>query len=176
MTPEDFDALFDSFTHSAVRYEGLGEYRVGGAEAERLAAFQAGHARPLRSVGTDPWLARIATTTLAGKTWGRIRVVDTPLTDYQRYQLASHVEAQAVGEQVFIARRSDIPGSSDDFWLFDRDTPTAHAVLMSYAADGRWLGAELTTDPTTLARLGGWLDSVRAVAVTLNEFLAVAGA
>lgn len=175
MTPEDFDALFDSFTTSVARLETLPAYLVGGAEAERLKAFREGRPRPLRSVRTDPWLARIALSTLAGKSWTRVRVVDTPLTEYQRYQLASHQEAQAAGEQVFIARREFAgPDLGPDFWLFDRGLPTARAAVMHYDPDGRWLGVDLEADPGELAPLGEHLDAVLAVAVSLNEFLAVA--
>lgn len=175
MTPEDFDALFDSFEHTVVRLETLPEYRVGGAEAERLAAFHAGRPRPLRSVRNDPWLTRIALTTAAGKSWSRVRVVDDPLTPYQRYQLQSHVEAQACGEEVLIARRSLTSNGGPDFWLFDAGRPGARAVVMDYDEQGRWLGAHLVDDPAEVERLAAAVEKVRDVAVPLNEYLAVSG-
>lgn len=170
--PEDFDALFDSFRFTVVRLETLPAYDVGGAEAVRLRAFHDGRPRPARSVRTDPWLARIAATTMHGKSWSRTRVIDEPMTDYQRYQLVSYAESQAVGEQVRIARRSEVDPESGDFWLFDAGTENAHAVLMNYDEAGRWLGPELASDPAAASVLRGRVDSVTARAVSLNEFLA----
>jgi hypothetical protein len=87
----DFDGLLNSFQRTVSRLEALPAYDVGGAEAERIAAFRAGMARPDRNVRTDPRLARIALSTLVeGKRWERVRVVDDPLSDYQRYQMESH--------------------------------------------------------------------------------------
>ena len=172
MTPEHFDALFNTFHHTVARLETLPAYAVGGAEGERLEAFHAGRPRPLRNVVTDPWLARIARTVADGKTWRRVRVVDEPLTDYQRYQLASYGESQAVGEQVSIVRRSalSVPVTGD-FWLFDADTSAARAVLMRYDAEGHWLGADLEDDPAVAAELVRQLSAVSTAAVSLNEFL-----
>ncbi|MGI5131560.1 DUF6879 family protein [Pseudonocardia sp. CA-107938] len=173
MTPEEFDALFDSFASTVSRLETLPAYDVGGDEADRLAAARAGTPRPLRSVSTSPWLTRIAIQTIQqGKVWTRVRVLDDPLTDYESAELISYGEAQAVGEVVRIALRADVPGDVSDFWLFDAGLPGEHAVLMSYDAEGHWLGADLCTDPATLANLRNQLEEVLARTVSLNEFLA----
>jgi len=174
VTPEHFDALFDTFHTSAVRLETLPAYAVADYEGERLDAFCAGRALPLRTVATDPWLARIATTTLAGKRWLRVRVVDEPLTDYQRFELAVYPETQAVGEQIRVLPRSAVTSDGPDFWLFDGDTPAARAVLMSYDPAGQWLGAELADDAVTLAACRDRLAEALAVSVPLNEYLAAA--
>jgi hypothetical protein len=167
----EFDALFDAFTTEVARLETLPAYAVGGAEQQRLAAFRGGHPRPLRSVRTDPWLARMAVSTVvAGKSWTRIRVVDDPMTDYQRYQLASYRESQAVGEQVRIAQRVAVGEVGTDFWLFDRRM----VVLMHYDADGRVDRRELRDDRALVDRCRDQLDAVAALAVPLNDFLAVA--
>lgn len=172
MRPEHFDALFDTFHHTVARLETLPSYAVGGAEGERLEAFHAGRARPLRNVVTDPWLARIARTSADGKTWRRVRVVDEPLTDYQRYQLASYRESQAVGERVSIVRRSALPVPIEgDFWVFDAYTSARRAVLMRYDKQGHWLGADLVDDTATVTDLAAQLDAVATAAVSLNEFL-----
>lgn len=177
LTAQEFDALFDDFTSTVFRLEALPRYAIGGAEAERIAAFEHGLPRPLRSVRTDPWLARIATSTItAGKSWSRLRVVDDPMTDYQRYQLESQREAQAVGEEVLLVRRADVgfdPGP--DFWLFDeRDPLRAHAVLMHYDADGRIERRELIDGDMCESRQL-WRVKKLALrhAVPLNSFLAV---
>lgn len=178
MTPEAFDALFDAFRHSVTRLETLPAYAVGGAEAERLAAFHDGRPRPLRTVVTDPWLARIARTSPGpdGKRWERVRVVDDPLTGYQRYQMASYRESQACGEQVSIARRRDVDIAGRDFWLFDAGTPHGFAVLMAYDEEGRWLGADRVDDPDVVADLAVELDAAAKYAMPLNVFLAAVDA
>jgi hypothetical protein len=172
VTPEEFDALFDTFHHTVARLEALPAYDVGGQEAARIQAFREGRPRPLRSVATDPWLARIAVSTItAGKRWTRVRVVDEPLTDYQRYQLTSHQESQAAGERVLIAPRSAVGDVGPDFWLFDEAGPDAHAVVMRYDAEGHWLGANLVTGREEVRELGERLQAVAARAAPLNEFL-----
>jgi hypothetical protein len=172
ITPEEFDALFDSFRHTVHRLEALPAYAVGGSEAERIRAFEHGLARPEQSVRTSPWLARIARSTLVdGKQWSRTRVVDTPLTDYQRYQIDNWRETQAVGSKTLIARRADVGDVGPDFWLFDASTSAAFAVIMRYDKAGHWLGAEHTDDPTVIADLVAVQAAVDAHAIPLNEFL-----
>ncbi len=56
-----------------------------------------------------------------------------------------------------------------DFWLFDPGAPDARAVIMDYSADGRWLGAELLTDPDTVRSLAEVRDSAMSQAMPLNE-------
>lgn len=172
MTPEDFDALFDSFRSTVVRLETLPAYNVGGAEAERLRAFRDGQPRPERSVRTDPWLARIALTTIDGKTWSRVRVVDSPPTDYQRYQFASYRESQAVGERVSVVERDTAGYGGPDFWLFDAGTSTARAVVMHYGQTGSWLGADLVTDRDELDEMHRHVRRVAELAVPFNVYIA----
>ena len=101
----DLTACFDLFERSAFRLETLPAYAVGGAEAERLRAFQLGLPRPERSVRTSPWLARIDQTTAAGKSWRRVRVVGWPLTEYERYQMLGYQESATAGDVIRIADR-----------------------------------------------------------------------
>jgi hypothetical protein len=174
VTPEQFDALFDTFCSTVFRLERLPVYAVGGAEAERLAAFREGRPRPERSVRTSPWLARIAASTAAGKAWQRIRIVDTPLTEYQRYQLESYRESQACGEEILLADRAQVDDLGVDLWLFDAGTPTAHAVLMRYTRGGRFERFDPIHDPDHLEEFQMWQRRTWARAVPLNTFLAQA--
>lgn len=168
LSAAEFDALFNAFTTEVARLEALSAYAVGGSEQQRLDAFRGGHPRPLRSVRTDPWLARIAVSSvIAGKSWTRIRVVDTPMTDYQRYQMASYRESQAVGEQVRIALRTAVGDVGPDFWLFDGRM----VVLMHYDGDGRVDHRELRNDRALVDHCRNRLEAVAALAVPLNEFL-----
>jgi hypothetical protein len=175
MTPEEFDACFDRFTTSVIRIETLQRYAVA-EESERISAFLRGEPRPERSVRTSPWLARIATTTVAGKSWRRVHVVQFPLSDYLRYQLAGYVESQACGEQIRLATSaSDLVDvlAVGDFWLFDAGTDNPYALDMRYDIEGRWLGADFITDGDRLRARCGAADVIWSAGSPLNHFLAV---
>jgi hypothetical protein len=174
VTPEHFDALFDTFHTTAVRLETLPAYQVADYEGDRLAAFLAGRPLPLRTIVTDPWLARIARTTMEGKRWSRVRVLDEPPTDYQRFELAVYPESQAVGETIHVLPRYAMKMDGPDFWLFDGDTPSARAVLMDYGPAGEWLGAQLVDDPPVIAVCRTRIAAALAVAEPLNAYEAVA--
>ena len=175
MTPGELGGCFDGFTRSAFRLETLPAYAAGGEEGERIAAFREGRPRPERSVRTSPWLARIAVTTAAGKTWQRVRLLDEPLTEYQRYQLASYVESAACGEEIRIAVRASRPAPGTlghDFWLFDASTPAAFAVQLSYDASGQFTGAVRLDDPEAIMTCRAERDLAVRSSVPLNEYLA----
>lgn len=176
MTPEDFDAHFDRFSSTVFRLETLQDYTA--SEAERVAAFLRGEPRPERSIRTSPWLARVARTTLEGKSWQRVRVIEEPVTDYTRYELEGYVESQAAGEQIRIARRagpSDFPKLAAlrrDFWLFDAGLTGEFALLMHYGPRGRFNSAELITGTQVLDELVAEHDLAVKWSVPLNQYLA----
>lgn len=173
MTPEDFDALFDSFDRTVVRFEARLSYSVGGAEQQRIDAFTAGAPRPERSVHTSPWLARIARQTVTeGKSWRRLRIADLPPNDYLRYQLVGYAESQAVGDEVRLLPREELHWPHiDDFWLFDGGTPSAHAVFMRYTHDGKLDSIE-PAGADRLDEMQRLVDAIWPEAVPLNQFLA----
>lgn len=167
ITEAELDALFDGATHSIFRLETLPAYSVD-SEVERFAAWRDGRPRPLRSVRTDSFLAEIAAGTLAGVDWERVRVVDDPLTDYQRYQLAGYLETQAVGCSIGLIPRRRVVEGCPDFWLFDHGTDHAAAVTLLYSPTGRPVGVERAP----VAALDAVRQAVSDAAVPLNDFLA----
>jgi hypothetical protein len=167
----DFDALFDTFTHSAYRLETLPAYAVS-QEDTALRSFLEGTPRPERSVRTSPWMRRIAVTTAAGKVWTRTRVHDTPLTDYQRFQLPAYLESQAVGDRTSLVDRTLVGDLGPDFWLLDADTDHPYAAVMHYSRDGHFEGFDLITDLDQLAALAARREAAEAHAVPLPDFLA----
>jgi hypothetical protein len=162
----DLAGCFDLFRASAFRLETLSAYRVP-AEAESLTAFRAGLPLPERSVRTSPWLARIHRTTLAGKSWSRIRVAASPLTEYQRYQMRCYPDSVRAGENIWIALGLDMEG---DFWLFDEESDP-FAALMAYDADGAYLSSEVTADPAIIGRCIERKRFAERHAVPLDTFL-----
>lgn len=167
------EECFDSFTATAFRLEARPAYAVAG-ETERIEAFRKGLPRPERSVRTSPWLARIAVTTIAGKRWQRVRVVSDPLTDYQRYQMASWIESQAAGEEIRIA-----PGrpfaNVHDFWLFDAGLPSSQLAVLRYDGQCRYLGADITASDKAIVEHMAARDLALAHSLPLNRWLAMAG-
>jgi Family of unknown function (DUF6879) len=177
VSPEEFSAHFDRFTSTVFRLETLQTYADPG-EADRVDAFLRGLPRPERSIRTSPWLARIARTTLAGRQWLRVRVVEEPLTGYTVYEMAGYVESQAAGEQIRVAlRAASWPPRSlrRDFWLMDAGTPGAFALLMNYGPAGQFKGAELVADPQILEELEAERDVAVGWSVPLNEYLVAHG-
>lgn len=165
---KQFDTLFDQIASTAERLEARPAYHVPG-EAALLNAWRHGEPRPERSVRTSPWLARIAVTTAtAGKVWSRIRVVDDPMTDAQRYALEAYRESQAAGERIFLAPRMAVEVDGPDFWLLDRRL----AVLMHYHPDGQLDRRELVEDQEVVSECARQFDQLAARAVALNVFLA----
>ena len=169
----DLMACFDAFERSAVRIEALPAYDVP-AEAESLRAFARGLPLPERSVRTSPWLARIAQTTAAGKSWSRTRVTGWPLTEYERFQLAyGYPPSEQAGEVIRVARRPDHPelaALGGDFWLFDGEDASPFAALMSYDGHGCYLGSEVTDDPGVIARCRQQAALAARCAVLLGAF------
>lgn len=131
----DFAELFENFSSSAFRVEGLSEYKVP-EEAEALELFQ--------SIGQLPpgynieWVELVSAAVGAGKTMSRLRLLSDELTDYEKFEIAGYAPAQAAGEDVRTARRADYE-FVEDFWLFD-DTWIAR---MKYDDQGRWLRADV---------------------------------
>lgn len=172
------DELLDGFTTTACKFEGRPAYKVGGEEAQRLDAWRHHLPRPVRSVSTNAFLARIALTTAVTapvrKSWTRVRTLDTPLTEYQRYGMASLLESQAAGEDVLVVDRAALAriGDLPDFWLFDHLTDAPFAAVSSYSRDGVHLGREVHTDPGVIAQLAAVWDEVLAAAAPLNVYLA----
>lgn len=167
----DFDALFESFTHTAYRLETLPAYAIP-REDTSYRAFLEGAPRPERSVRTSPWLRRIAVTTAAGKVWTRTRVYDTPLTEYQRFQMPAYLESQAVGDSTSFVPRDLAGDVGPDFWLFDDHTDHPRAAVMRYSPAGEFEGFRLVTDGTELAALRGRRAVADARSVPLAEFVA----
>lgn len=179
MSGDILDECFGSFRRSALRLETLPAYAVGG-EAERIQAWREGRARPERSVRTSEYLREVAANVLAGRERIRVRVVDHPLSEYCRYQMAAYIESAAAGEQIRIVVRDG--GSKQareeleivrDFWFFDQGTEHERAVLLHYDANGAPTGAHLATEPDLALCRKLWASAYEH-SVHINEYLASA--
>lgn len=157
-------ACFDQFQHSAFRCEALPSYAVSGEGG-------------LRSLRDNRYLRRVAAAAVAGKAWTRVRVVDDPLTGYQREQIGRvYVESHACGEDVYLLPRSALSVTPPDFWLFDAGRPGAVAVLLRFDEHGAPVGDEVVTDPARVDTLAVLADDLVALSVPFGGFVAAVDA
>jgi hypothetical protein len=141
---------------TAFRLETQPVYRTSVAEEEAFARFMAGAPQPPSELPPwQSWLDQMRELTRQGKTISRVRIVDDPPTDYQRWAMWAtryHLEA---GEDIRYLPRATagtlgIPRG--DWWLFD-DTSL---VLIAFMDDGHLDGRTLVTDPAVISRHSTW--------------------
>ncbi|MEU4444917.1 DUF6879 family protein [Actinosynnema sp. NPDC050801] len=164
---EGFADLFRRFSRSAWRWEAQGTYRQPD-EAEPWQRWREGVPATDDLEWLSPWLEDVRTATRAGRRFERVRVLTDPLTEYLRWQMEVTPANIAAGEVIRVlpeadARALDLPGY--DFWLFDDERV---AVLHFTANDLD--GAEIITDPATVARHRSWRDVAWRHAVAFEDY------
>jgi hypothetical protein len=154
--------LFREFKHTAFRLETRRGYATdrNGAKWRR---WQAGE-----DISVEPandWRRNVADQVAQGKRFERVRLVDSPPTEGQRFLLATGLGNVASGEDIrnlprAEAERLDLPDF--DFWLFDS------RVLARFVFDEQdtTLGVVLSEDPAEVlaacqARDAAWHHAVR---------------
>jgi hypothetical protein len=171
-TPAD---LYRTCRVSACRLETLQHYDVSGDE-ERQRAFLAGEPLPPPRQGKADDLALIADLRKRGQYVGRVHVVDRPLSDYVRYELAVYAENVAAGEDVRIADRSlhpELAPLAQDFAIFDAGTGRATVVLFDYDSGGRVRDYQVVaSDQETVKRFRDQYHLALSLSVPLSEFMA----
>ncbi|MEU0965674.1 DUF6879 family protein [Streptomyces sp. NPDC005917] len=111
--------VFTNFKHTAWRLEtrrGYATDRRSDAWARWQAGADVAHDEP------DAWRHNVAEQTAQGKTFGRVRLVDDPPTEGQRFLLTRAPSNVAVGDEIRYLWRTDAVrlGLPDfDFWLID---------------------------------------------------------
>ena len=158
----DLAALLKTFRHSAFRLETLGHYTVP-QEAEWFATWRRTGRLPELTPDNDSWLRMVRDHTRAGRVMQRVRVVSTPLTDYERFELALFPPSLDAGEDIRVISRS-VVGVSEDFWLFDAQT----AVMLRYDSAGSFLRAEPGQPGLCQRRC----EETLAQSIPLKEYLA----
>ena len=149
--------LLASF-NDAFRWEARRAYNIP-YEREDFARFRAGNPRPPRDAPWwAAWLDQIASLTAAGKTIARVRVLDDPPTDYQRWELSATAEYVQAGEDIQwlpreVARDIGIPFGYD-WWLLD----DRHLIIMEFNDADEVAKRTLVTDPGEVARHRAWRD------------------
>ncbi len=158
LTGDDFNNLFGYFTDTAFRLEVQPVYTVA-EERQSFEEFLAGEPRPVTEFAFyATWLDRIRTATAQGRRVERVRILEEPPTDYQRWEMWSGQYNLAAGEVIrYISRSRAVEIGLpviDDWWLFDgRDL-----AVMRFGEHGEPMGGEVTSDPEIVARHRAWWD------------------
>ncbi len=171
------DELFATFAVSAFRLETLQHYEVNDDDPRRR-AFKEGRPLPPRPGKTES-MRMVQAATSAGKRVHRVHIVDLPLSDYLRYELAVYPENISVGEDVRIADRAAHPGLralNTDFWLFDAETRFPSVVWFRYKPDGVCISRDYSNDPADIRQAREQRDLALDHSLRLSEFLTLPGA
>ena len=164
-------ACFARARYSVFRLEAQPAYDVP-TEADAIAAFTDGRPLPERSVRTNGYLQLVAAARQRGVTWTRVRVVDEPLTDYQRFQLAVYPGSVEAGENVLIAGRGVLHGLAapvTDFWMIDAGHWGQRVIAMHYTPTGVFTGLRRVRHVAPWRKLA---DIAISHAIPLDQFLA----
>src|SRR5258708_27735956 len=103
-----------------------------------------------------------------GRIVHRVRVVSVPLSDYSRFGLWCAEFAVQAGEDIRYLDRARSGGLPDfDYWLFDSE----RVARLHFDEDDILLGAEIITDPATVAALSAARDEALHRAVARDQFV-----
>ncbi|SRR5712691_9037025 len=166
------DDLFATFAASAFRLETLQNYEVRDDDPRRR-AFREGRPLPPRPGKTES-IRMVSQAAAAGKRVHRVHVVDLPLSEYLRYEMAVYPENIASGEDVRITARAAHPGLrslNTDFWLFDADTDNASVVWFRYTPGGLIISRDYSNDPADVRLAREQRDLALEHSLRLGEFL-----
>jgi hypothetical protein len=158
ITDTEFDRLLASPAHSAFRLETQAVYALG-YEREDFDLFLAGTPRSPDEIDWwQPWLTRVAELTSQGVTFSRVRILDEPATDYQRWEMWGDPWHDAIGERIEYMRRNvatriGLP-LDHDWWLLDNE----RLIDMRFDVAGEITSKTLSSDPDVITQHREWRD------------------
>lgn len=155
VTQDEYADMFRQCS-DAFRMEAQPSYRTSEAEEQALAGFLAGNPQPPSEFPVwQSWLDQVREWTEAGKTIARVRIIDDPPTDYQRWSLWCAPWHREAGENIgYLSREiADSLGIPRGDWqLFDHQ----HLVLIAFSPAGEVAAKTLLTDPEVITRYRSW--------------------
>ncbi len=116
---DEFGQLFRTFEHTAWRLETRRGYASDREDPTYREFVETGS---IILDYDDEWSQNICRQVLAGKTIGRVRIVDEPPTEGQLFLLTDSPRNTAAGEDIRCLPRSEADARllpSEDFWIFD---------------------------------------------------------
>lgn len=164
----EFWEQFPAVRISAWRFEQQRQYDLG-YEVVQFRAFLDGHPEsPLGNPELGSWMRQVATQKAAGIAVGRVRVVDEPITDYQRWMQWMDRWNREAGETIDYLLRAELDecgptrrprfAPEADWWLLDAGTTDARLVIMHFDEDGVRVKVELSTEPHEISLAEMWRD------------------
>lgn len=135
-------ALIEQATHEAYRYECQLRYAESKEQGPFTEFLRSG--RLAIPPGLESWITLIRNARARGVTVRRVRVIDEPLNDYLRWEMALAVAANIpAGEDIRVLplssdARSELP--DHDFWMID-----GRVLRMSFGTDAYTTSEVLTT-------------------------------
>ncbi|GAA1091776.1 DUF6879 family protein [Streptomyces javensis] len=163
---EDITHFFEDFVHTAWRLETQRGY-ASDLASPNWPRFQRGE-----TFGYNPensWHLNVREQTMQGKRFERVRLVDQPPTEGQRFLLASGLGNVEAGEDIRNLFRSDAEriGLPDyDFWLFD----SRSVVKFVIDGEGTTLGVHVLEDAESVVRACQVRDAAWHYAMPTREF------
>jgi len=164
----EFARLFRDVRTSWFRLETLQRYDVA-YERDAFSAFL--HGKPA-ATAPGPWQAMIRQHVASNRSLARVHVIEEPLTDYIRWELAAYVPSMNAGEDIRVIpvhRGAWPPGvPRHDYWLFDDE----RLWLMEYDADGAFQAARHIDDSAAVRQHRQWRDAALAQSISLADYAA----
>ncbi|MDX3753601.1 DUF6879 family protein [Streptomyces sp. AK08-02] len=154
--------LFREFRHTAWRLETRRGY-ASDRNSPKWQRWQAGE--DIAGGPGNDWRENVAAQTALGKRFERVRLVDEPAAEGQRFLLASAPGNVAAGEDIrnlTRARAEELRLPDYDFWLFDSKT----VARFAFDDEDTTLGVYVTEDPAEVltacqARDAAWHHAIR---------------
>lgn len=168
LTFDEVWTLFETYEQSARRLE-TRRYTDIPDERAQLRAFLDGESPGI--LLPDFWSIMVGRHRATGRLFQRIRVMEEPLTPYNRFMIYCGRSNVQVGEDIRYLPRSaanalELP--DHDFWVFDQ----ARMTELRFVADGRLLGHDLITDPAIVARHEEWVERAATAAIPSADYIA----
>lgn len=163
---DDFGGMFTKLKHSAWRLETRRRY----AEDEETGTYRqfAAGERVTWDLN-DPWCTNRREQSALGKRFERVRILDEPPTEGQRYLLDNARRNTAVGEDIRVLTRSnadELQLPREDFWLFDSRV----VALLHFDDADAMTGVQLITDPVQVLRYAQAREAAWHHAVPYDQF------
>lgn len=169
---DEFGRLLAGFRRTAFHMETRPFYVIP-SEQPVLERFLTGTPEQPPDVGWwREWLSQVDSLTRQGKHVGRVRVLDEPPTDYQRWLLWAGPWHAAAGEDIrYIPRRragqAGLP-LDHDWWLLDDEQVIRTRFTPGNAAREK----TLITDPEAVAAYLAWRDTAVRYATAAEQIAA----
>jgi hypothetical protein len=168
LSEQEFIERVRSFDRSAFRLETRREYSLS-YERVDYERFVAGNPTPPDELDWwRPWLDRVKAYAAQGKQVARVRIIDTPPSDYHRWLIWANPWHEAAGEDIRYmprtqAKRIGLP--MGDWWLLD----DAYLITMDFTSDGEIAGKSLIIDSATVASYIRWRELAQRHAMSAQQ-------